>query len=77
MGPFLPWSRSFAAFSLLNVQHSVAAGTRVVGVLESLHEQRDQTAAEDQPATQTHSQASVRFGKRTIVEKQFEGFFCE
>lgn len=55
MGPSLPWSSSFAALSLLNVQDSVAAGTCVVGVLEPLHEKWNQAAAKDQPAPQTHS----------------------
>lgn len=44
---FPPWSSSFAAFSLLNVQDSVAAGTGVVRVLEPLHEQWNQAAAKD------------------------------
>lgn len=58
MAPPLAWRRSFAALSLLDVQDSVAAGTCVVGVLESLHEQRDQAAAKDEPAAQTHSRAA-------------------
>lgn len=47
MGPSLPSCSSFTAFLLLDVQDSVAAGARVVGVLELFHEERDQAAAQD------------------------------
>lgn len=45
--PFLPSCSSFTAFLLLHVQDSVAAGARVVGVLELFHEEGDQAAAQD------------------------------
>lgn len=41
---------SFTAFPLLHVQHSVTAWACVVNVLEPLHEERNQAAAQDQPA---------------------------
>ena len=50
---------SFAALLLVHVEDSVAVGTLVVGVLEAVHEERDQTAAEDQPAAHTQIQAHL------------------
>lgn len=47
MGLFAPSAVSFTAFSLLNVQDSVADGAGVVGVLEPFHEEWDQAAAQD------------------------------
>lgn len=39
---------SFTTLSLLDVQHSVTAGARVVGVLKLVHEEGDEAAAQHQ-----------------------------
>lgn len=43
-------SLSFAALFLLDVEHHVAAGAGVVRILEVVHEEGDQAAAQHQPA---------------------------
>lgn len=61
--PAFPWLRpgpappadlrhllSFAALFLLDVEHPVAAGAGVVRILEVVHEEGDQAAAQHQPA---------------------------
>lgn len=40
---------SFTTLPLLDVQHSVTAGARVVGVLKLVHEEGDEAAAQHQP----------------------------
>lgn len=55
-----PWLRSarlhrvlsFAAFFLLNVEHPVAARAGVIRILEVVHEEGDQAAAQHQPAAE-------------------------
>lgn len=48
--PHLRRLSSFAALLLLDVEHPVAAGAGVVRVLEVVHEEGDQAAAQHQPA---------------------------
>lgn len=68
-----PWVRSaclhrllsFAALLLLDVEHPVAAGAGVVRILEVVHEEGDQAAAQHQPAAEQrtfeHTSQSGRF----------------
>lgn len=42
---------SFAALFLLDVEHPVAAWAGVVRILEVVHEEGDEAAAQHQPAT--------------------------
>lgn len=45
--PFQPAGSSFTTFLLLDVQDSVAARARMVGILEVFHKEGDQAAAKN------------------------------
>lgn len=68
-----PWLRSarlhrvlsFAALFLLNVEHPVAARAGVVRILEVVHEEGDQAAAQHQPAAE----------QRTFEQTSHTGWF--
>lgn len=50
--PTLDRLLSFAALFLLDVEHPLAAWTIVVRILEAVHEEGDEAAAQHQPAAQ-------------------------